>query len=87
MSSPILCDPFQVFLRGDSQETGFDGNGRTYSRSTRAFSHHETAESFQLALDLGCVLCLHLWARLVRETEYALQNKFSLSKSPIMGSN
>ncbi|KAF2659825.1 HET-domain-containing protein [Lophiostoma macrostomum CBS 122681] len=60
MSVVKVCDACQAFLRGSWTEIDKPPNIARYFPIR--YKHHYTAESFQLALDLGCVVCLRLWA-------------------------
>jgi hypothetical protein len=53
MSAESLCDACKDLLRGIRKE---DGQNRT------GFTHHSTAESFALAIELECPLCIRLEA-------------------------
>jgi hypothetical protein len=56
MSAINFCDACLAFLQGSWREVKNDES------TVKVYMHHETAESFQLALDLKCVICLRLWA-------------------------
>jgi hypothetical protein len=68
-----FCEPCQAFLRGDRREIEIEGPDEY------RFAHHDTAESFQSALKLPCVICVRLWAAIRRSDRY---KKFILPVSP-----
>jgi hypothetical protein len=51
MSAESLCEACKNLLRGIRKEHGQNGMG---------FTHHSTAESFALAIELECPLCIRL---------------------------
>jgi hypothetical protein len=56
-----FCDPCQAFLRGERTE-----DGEQDLPSGIRYVHHNTAESFRLALELPCAICIRLWAAILR---------------------
>jgi hypothetical protein len=59
MSEFSFCDPCRAFLKGSWIRTSDDGYAIEYE-------HHHNAESFQSALEMGCPICLRLWAAFAR---------------------
>jgi hypothetical protein len=53
MSAEFLCDACKDLLRGIRKEHG---------QNSRSYTHHNTAESFALAIELECPLCIRLKA-------------------------
>jgi hypothetical protein len=61
MTAVKFCDPCQALLRGERTEDG----GEHLEFEIR-YVHHDTAESFRLALELPCAICIRLWAAITR---------------------
>jgi hypothetical protein len=51
-----FCEPCQAVLRGETREI------ETESSCEYCYAHHDTAESFQSALEHPCAICVRLWA-------------------------
>jgi hypothetical protein len=51
MSAESLCEPCKDLLRGIRKEHG---------QNSISYTHHSTAESFVLAIELECPLCIRL---------------------------
>jgi hypothetical protein len=55
MSEISFCDPCHTFLRGSWTKL-------SEHHFAIQYEHHRNAESFQYALEMGCAICLRLWA-------------------------
>jgi hypothetical protein len=71
MTTVKFCDPCQAFLRGERTEDG----DRLDQEFWICYVHHDTAESFRLALELPCAICIRLWAAILRPYKNTMSEK------------